>query len=92
MSPGLDLYYTDLAQHLKTAGVDLDDLDRGLSDMCKILVVCLRGYVAVFHARDARASRQRSIVQRAGTQNGSGINVDSTGQYLVVMTAQQRLS
>ena len=36
--PGLDLYYTDPAQHLITAGQDLDDLDHDLpdlSDMCK---------------------------------------------------------
>ena len=33
--PGLDLYCTDLAQHLITAGSDLqDDLDRDLSNAC----------------------------------------------------------
>ena len=32
MIPGLDLYYTDLAQHLRTAGWDLDDLS-DLSDL-----------------------------------------------------------
>ena len=30
---GLDLYYTDPAQHLITAGQDLDGLDRNLSDL-----------------------------------------------------------
>ena len=29
----MDLYYTDPAQHLITAGWDLDDLDRDLSDL-----------------------------------------------------------
>ena len=29
--PGLDLYYTDLALHLITAGWDVDDLDRDVS-------------------------------------------------------------
>ena len=29
--PGLDLYYADLAQHLITAGWDVDDLDRDVS-------------------------------------------------------------
>ena len=33
MFPGLDLYCTDLPQHLKTAGEDLDDLDRDLFDI-----------------------------------------------------------
>ena len=33
MFPGLDLYYPDPAQHLTTAGEDLDDLDRDLSDL-----------------------------------------------------------
>ena len=32
--PGLDLYYTDPAQHLITADCDLDYLDRDLSDVC----------------------------------------------------------
>ena len=32
MRPGLDLLYTDPAQHLKTTGLDLNVLDRGLSD------------------------------------------------------------
>ena len=32
MFPGLDLYYTDGAHHLRTAGKDLDDIDRDLSD------------------------------------------------------------
>ena len=31
MFPGLDTYYADPAQHLITAGQDLDDLDRDLS-------------------------------------------------------------
>ena len=30
MFPGLDRHYTDLAQHIITAGQDLDDLDRHL--------------------------------------------------------------
>ena len=30
---GLDLYYTDLAQHLTKPGWNLDDLDRDLSDL-----------------------------------------------------------
>ena len=30
---GLDLYSTDPAQHLRTAGQGLDDLDRNLSDL-----------------------------------------------------------
>ena len=33
MFPGLDLYCTDPAQYLTTAGEDLDDLDRDLSDL-----------------------------------------------------------
>ena len=38
--PGLDLYNTDPAQHIITAGQDPDDLDRylsDLSDVCKLL-------------------------------------------------------
>ena len=31
--PGLDPYCTDPAHHLKTAGQDLDDIDRDLSDL-----------------------------------------------------------
>ena len=31
MLPGLDLTYTDPAQHLITAGQDIDSLDRDLS-------------------------------------------------------------
>ena len=34
MFPGLDLYDTDPAQHLRTAGKDLDDLS-DLCDVCK---------------------------------------------------------
>ena len=34
LSPGLDLYYADPAQHLITAGQELDDLDHDLSDVC----------------------------------------------------------
>ena len=41
MSPGLDLYYTDPAQHLRTAGYDLEDLDRDLSDV-RIVLLRLR--------------------------------------------------
>ena len=38
--PGLDhLYYTDPAQHLTTAGGNLDDLDRDLSDLDRDLSV-----------------------------------------------------
>ena len=37
MIPGLDLYYTDLAQHLRTAGWDLHDLD-DLSDLSEVCV------------------------------------------------------
>ena len=33
MFPGLELYYIDPAQHLVTAGEDLYDLDRDLSDL-----------------------------------------------------------
>ena len=33
MFPGLDLYYTVPAQRLITAGQDLDDLDRDISDL-----------------------------------------------------------
>ena len=33
MFPGVDLYYTDPAQHLATAGWDLDYLDRNLSHL-----------------------------------------------------------
>ena len=33
MSPGLDLYYADPAQPLTTAGEELDDSDRYLSDL-----------------------------------------------------------
>ena len=33
MVPGLDLYYADAAQPLATAGEELDDLDRYLSDV-----------------------------------------------------------
>ena len=39
MFPGLDLYYTDPAQQLVTAGSDLDDLsdlDRHESDFCNL--------------------------------------------------------
>ena len=36
MFPGLDLYYADPAQHVITAGHDLDYLDRGLSDMSEV--------------------------------------------------------
>ena len=32
-SPGLDLYCTDPAQHLISAGQGIDDLDRDLSDL-----------------------------------------------------------
>ena len=35
---GLDLYCTDLPQHLTTAGEDLDDLDRGLSDLSDVWI------------------------------------------------------
>ena len=38
MFPGLDLYYTDPAQHLITAGEDPDDLDRDLSDLSDLSV------------------------------------------------------
>ena len=34
--PGLELYYTDPAQPLKTTGEELDDLDHGLSDMSDV--------------------------------------------------------
>ena len=34
--PGLDLYCTDPARHLLTAGQDLDDLDRDLFGVCTI--------------------------------------------------------
>ena len=37
MFPGLDLYDTDPAQHLRTAGKDLDDLS-GLSDLSDWIV------------------------------------------------------
>ena len=33
MFPGLNLYYTDPAKHIITAGYDLDYLDRDLSDL-----------------------------------------------------------
>ena len=33
MFSGLDLYCTDPAQHLRTAGYDLDDLNRDLSNL-----------------------------------------------------------
>ena len=33
MFPGLDMYYVDPGQHLTTAGEELDDLDRDLSDL-----------------------------------------------------------
>ena len=41
----VDLYHTDPAQHLTTAGYDLDDLDHDLSDLSKniplkFLVAC----------------------------------------------------
>ena len=44
MFPGMDLYYTDPAQHLRTAGYYLHDLDRDLSDpspTCEILLLLL---------------------------------------------------
>ena len=31
--PSLDLYYTDPAQHVITAGLEVDDLDRDLSGL-----------------------------------------------------------
>ena len=36
MFPGLDLYYTDPAQPFTTAGEEPEDLDRDLSDLCKV--------------------------------------------------------
>ena len=36
MFPGLDLHYTDPAQHLRTAGDELDDLDHDLSDLFEV--------------------------------------------------------
>ena len=33
MFPRLDVYYKDPAQYLRTAGCDLDDPDRDLSDL-----------------------------------------------------------
>ena len=42
MFPGLDLYYTDPAQHLITAGWDRDDLDHDLS--FRRLKACVPAY------------------------------------------------
>ena len=36
MFPGLDLYYTDPAQHLTTGSEELDDLDNDLCEVCKV--------------------------------------------------------
>ena len=33
----MDLYYTNLAQHLNTTGYDLDELDRDLSDISDVI-------------------------------------------------------
>ena len=41
MFSGLDLYCTDPAQHLTTAGQDLDDLDRDLSDLSEVRKLAL---------------------------------------------------
>ena len=39
MFPGLDMYYVDPGQHLTTAGEELDDLDRDLSDLSEVYLV-----------------------------------------------------
>ena len=39
----MDLCYTDPAQHLITAGQDLDDLDRDLSDLSDLSVLRVNG-------------------------------------------------
>ena len=41
--PGLDLYYADPAQHLVTAGGDLD-VDRDLSGMWKLRILVPWGF------------------------------------------------
>ena len=43
MSPGLDLYYEDPAQHPITAGWYLDDLDRDLSDLSDVWSIFQHG-------------------------------------------------
>ena len=42
--PGSDLYITDPAQHIITAGSDLNDLDRDQSDLSDVCVV-VKGYM-----------------------------------------------
>ena len=38
MFPGLGLYFTDLAQHVVTAGWDTDDRNHDLSDLSAVCV------------------------------------------------------
>ena len=39
MFPGLDLYFTDPAQYLITAGQDLNDLDSDLNRSCFLCIL-----------------------------------------------------